>query len=90
MIPFTQYVAPRGRKRAMDIERPARIEAVADTIARMGYSFDAEVLSTGEVSLSIENEDHVIAHEITRQLEVPSAVDRLVMNAAKRLKLEVQ
>lgn len=51
-IPFTQYLRPDGRTRAESISRSPEIEALARRWIDAGGKFEAEVLTTGHVSLS--------------------------------------
>ncbi len=79
-IPFTQYILPHGRKQAISINCRANIEEKAKRIIEKGYCFECEVLTTGEVSLTITNdEDGDIAIEIVpNSLAVPIAVEALI------------
>jgi len=94
-IPFTQYLMPNGRAVGVAVDRPPAIEALAQNVLTAGYHFDAEFLSTGQVSFTCEkndpatdDEDLPIAHEIcTNGPAVLDAIDRLVCNAAERLRL---
>lgn len=84
-IPFTQYLKPNGRRADVSIERPAHIASMADRIFDRGYRFECEVLSTGQVSLTIA--DYEGDHDIelcNNGIEVPAAVDRLVTRFAAR------
>ena len=92
-IPFTHYYLPNGRK---ELEHaPASEEAAAlalDLIAR-GVHFDAEVLSTGMVSLTAEKDDEddpVLAIKVFTQTsaeQVTAKVEELVRDADLRLRL---
>lgn len=84
-IPFTQYLKPGGRRADVSIERPAHIASMADRIMERGYRFECEVLSTGQVSLTVA--DYEGDHDIelcNNGIEVPGAVDRLVTRFAAR------
>lgn len=52
-IPFTQYLLPAGRKRPVLIEVAPDIAEKARTIIAQGLSFECEILTTGQVSLTI-------------------------------------
>lgn len=81
MIPFTQYLRPHGRPREIQIERPLEIEQRAQDLIKRGVRFEAEQLTTGEVSLTAHYNDEDIAIEICENgPEVPPAVDRLVQS----------
>jgi len=56
-IPFTQYLLPDGRTRPITIERPKEILDIAEGIIKEGVYFEAEMLRTGEVSLTAEYDD---------------------------------
>lgn len=84
-IPFTQYLKPNGRRADVSIERPAHIASMADRIMERGYRFECEVLTTGQVSLTIA--DYEGDHDIelcNNGIEVPATVDRLVTRFAAR------
>ncbi len=52
-IPFTQYIAPNGQRRETGIEVSPAYAEKADTIIARGLAFECELLSTGQVSLTI-------------------------------------
>lgn len=82
MIPFTQYLLPDGDKREIAIERPADIEERATAVINRNARFEAEVLTTGEISLTVHYKEEDIAIEIcSNGPSVPEAVDRLVKTA---------
>jgi hypothetical protein len=52
-IPFTQYVLPYGRRKAVEFESSSpAIEALGQLFIAAGGRFEAEILSTGHVSLT--------------------------------------
>ena len=72
---------PNGRQRCEWIKRSADIEALAQKLIDFGWRFECEMLSTGEISLTIfaiEEEEDVCIEIIPNGLEVLDAVDRLV------------
>lgn len=80
-IPFTQFLRPDGRRRAVTIERPQDIEAKANKIIAAGYEFQCEELSTGQCSFTIfdpHDEEDVAIEVCENGPHVPFAVDRLV------------
>ena len=80
-IPFTQYLRPNGRKFQTSIERPKEIADKAFKLIDSGYRFEAEILTTGQVSFTIHDiaEEEDVAIEICANGPlVPSAVDRLI------------
>jgi hypothetical protein len=89
-IPFTQYLRPDGRTRDEWIDgRPPEIEQLAQQFIAAGGKFEAEVLTTGYVSLTAvfemndEMEDIAI-RVVPNGPEVLTAVDELVREAVER------
>ena len=60
-IPFTQYLLPDGRRREISIDRSPGIEALALKFIEGGGRYEAECLTTGEVSLTAHKNDEDIA-----------------------------
>lgn len=91
MIPFTQYLMPDGEKRLGGFNRPPEIESLAAKLSAVGAVFECEMLPTGHVSLTVERDDEdgeveVMSIEVVNNgPEIPAAVDRLVIEAHKRL-----
>ena len=98
-IPFTQYHLPNGRRttESYDPGSPA-IQALADKIIAVGGRFEAEILRTGQVSLTVaaplpdpttpgETFDGDIAIIICRNELgfLNRAIESLVAQAAKKL-----
>jgi len=52
MITFTQYLLPDGQKQEVTVERPPEIEALAKRFVDAGGRYEAEILTTGQVSLT--------------------------------------
>lgn len=87
-IPFTQYLRPDGRTRHETVDRPAHIEALAQEFIKRGGRFEAEMLTTGHVSLTacvkVEGEPTDIAIRICDNgPAVLEAVDELVKEASE-------
>jgi hypothetical protein len=86
-IEFTQYLRPDGRKQQTWAETSTEIALMAQSLKDLGCRFEAEVLTTGHVSLTIERDDaegeiESLAIEVVPNgPEVPKAVDRLVETA---------
>lgn len=87
-IPFTQYLLPDGRTRPIRWECTSHEQEVkARSLLDAGARFEAEMLQTGQISLTVEmvgndGEPHTMAHEIcTNDPAVIEAVARLVENA---------
>jgi hypothetical protein len=85
-IPFTQYLRPSGRTADILITRSHEIGTDAHALIDQGVVFESELLTTGEVSLTAELQDHVLAIEVVPNGPgVKEAVDRLVLEAKTRL-----
>lgn len=90
-VPFTQYLLPNGRKKEGGFDRPEPIEAMARYLLMEGVHFDAEVLSTGALSLTAEHDDldePVLAIKLVFNQtpeKVAEAVDALVTDALRML-----
>lgn len=52
-IPFTQFVAPHGKRRDTSIEVAPDVHEKAMRLIADGLRFECEVLSTGHVSMTI-------------------------------------
>jgi hypothetical protein len=86
-IAFTQYLRPDGRKRSCEIDRPPKVEALAEQFIAVGGRYECEELTTGDVSLTavyeVDGEDQDVAIELcingpaVRVFEV-TAADRAI------------
>jgi hypothetical protein len=85
-IHFTQFMRPTGRPVEVSIDRPAPVVALAEHLIQRGYGFECEHLTTGEVSLTIVDEDgdHDI-EVVSNGPDVPLAIDRMIERFAKRI-----
>ena len=52
-VPFTQYIRPNGRKRECVVSCPDTLRTNVQAIIDRGWRFEAEVLTTDEVSLTV-------------------------------------
>lgn len=91
-IKFTQYLRPNGTPVAVEVSRQDAVEDMARQLAMAGVRFESEVLSTGEVSLTAEDdtvdESGPLAHEISPNgPAVLLAVDRLVLAAFSEIRV---
>ncbi len=85
-IAFTQFMRPSGRRFRVEIDRPTEVEQIATSLALLGCTFEAEVLTTGDVSFTITQDERVIAHRICANgPEVPATVDALIAEADKKI-----
>ncbi len=94
-IPFTQYLRPDGRPRAVSIDRSASIEAAAAEFLRVGGRYECEELTTGEVSLTAvltpvgEAEPRDVEGVVCANgPPVLEAVDELVLASLRHIKQE--
>jgi hypothetical protein len=84
-IPFTQYLRPDGRQRQAGF--PAEGKTYVDAMAMMirkGYRFEAEILTTDEVSLTVFDpgrEEDIAIEVVANGPDVIKAVARLVASA---------
>ncbi len=92
MITFIQYVRPEGLPRPIHTNRPEEIETMAHKLQASGVMLEAEILTTGELSLTAERTDdegetETLAHEICANAAgaVSAAVDRLITEATKNV-----
>lgn len=86
-VPFRQYLRPDGRQKDIEISRPDDIHGLAEKVLESGrYRFEAEVLMTGQVSVTcFDTKDEVdIAIEICANgPDVPDRVDTLIRDSAR-------
>ena len=80
-VPFFQFLRPDGRSILVHIMRPEAVGIKAKAIRAAGFRFESEILTTGEASFTISDEDGDYAVEICPNgPEVLAAVDKLVMD----------
>ncbi len=93
-IAFKLYCSPHGVQKMILIERPDDITEMARELVAVGVRLEAEVLSTGEASLTAERDDEdnevdVLAIEVVPNGPgVKDAVDRLIRRAAGAMAAE--
>lgn len=74
-----QFMRPDGRKKNTCTDLPVSSESLYMGMRLHGYRFEAEVLSTGTVSLTISNEDCDVDCEIVPNgPEVQSAMEAML------------
>lgn len=56
-VGFTCYFPPNGKKRIESLEVSNETKAAYDSVVSAGYHFEAELLTTGEVSLTCGDDD---------------------------------
>lgn len=57
-IPFTQYMRPDGHRVPQFIDLDATTEEKSANLIAQGFRFEIEVLTTGEVSMTIVHDDY--------------------------------
>jgi len=86
-IPFTQYLQPDGAKRAVVIDMDEETETQAKILIDKGCHFDVEILNTGLISLTCEDDEDLISIEICENdASIPHAVRKVVRTAIERTK----
>lgn len=90
-VRFTQYLLPEGKTKTIYIQRPDNISDMANVLLLHEIALDAEVLSTGEVSLSAHDPktDKTLAIEIVpNNQDIGNVVDRLISQAFLKFNLQ--
>ena len=84
-VKFTQYLRPHGRPKEVYIDLPKEFEDMADKLISQGYHFDIEVLTTGQIHMSCENDSldsPVIVNAICDNgPKVVTCVERIISSA---------
>jgi len=89
MVPFTQYLRPDGRKRAVTTDCAPEVEALAEEFMAAGGKYECEELTTGHVSLTAVYDFEDIAIEVCPNgSDVPPCVEKLIRRSVKWLKEE--
>jgi len=65
-IPYVQFLRPDGRQKEGFFDLQEDLEDELDSLTRCGCRVEAEVLVTGEVSLTISSSDEDIDIEISQ------------------------
>lgn len=82
-VKFTQYLMPDGRTREQTIDLPQAVYDKACLIYQAGFHLACEILSTGMISLTIEDRAHefdvacVVCHNGP---DVPITVQKMIMD----------
>jgi len=86
-IPFTQYLRPDGRTRKVRFAvSGTSICSEATSLLTYGWTFECEVLTTGEVSLTVSDGDENRAIQVVPNgPDMGQAVSVLVMDAYKEM-----
>jgi hypothetical protein len=82
-LTFTQYLRPDGRQQPVSIDVPQNVYDAAAVLQSRGLRFECEMLTTGEVSLTIHDpikEQDVDSRVVPNGPGVPGAVHDLILN----------
>lgn len=88
-IEFTQFLRPNGRQITVSVSRPDEIAQQAEALKAAGVRLEAEVLTTGEVSMTCERtgpdgETEDLSIRICPNgPAVPGMVDELIVEATQ-------
>lgn len=80
-IPVVQFVLPDGREKPQSIWRPREIAEKAYRLLGAGLRLEAEILTTGEVALTVADPDEGIdlaCEVVPNGPGIAAAFDRLV------------
>ena len=87
-IPVTFFGLPDGKRHLVEAPVTPEIAKLAGQVVAHGFRFEAEVLTTGLVSIDCCNEDDQIAiHLCNNNEEVHGALEKVVRDAADYLEL---
>lgn len=81
-VKFTQFILPHGRTREITISLAPEVETKADKLLQRGYNFEIEILSTGQISATINHSSLDYDAAITvcnNNAEVPLAISKMLM-----------
>jgi hypothetical protein len=86
-IPFTQYLLPDGRTKAVYFETDEEVGEKAKALLEKGCHFDVEILTTGVVSLTCEKDENLLAIELyENEAGSEKYVKQLVIGAVESLR----
>lgn len=86
-IRFTQFLRPNGTQQPTTIARPEPIAQMAEELLAAGCRLEIEVLTTGEISITVEGAAATWAIEIVENGPgVPEAVDKVICDAHRILR----
>jgi len=81
-VDVVQYMLPNGRKEGRQVEIRDSFEAPYNAITMRGWRVAAECLTTGEVSITVEDDEQDFATELVANgPDVPRAVERAIARA---------
>lgn len=82
-VKFTQYLMPDGRTREQWIDLPQEVYDKACLIYQAGFHLACEILSTGMISLTVEDRTHEedVACKVCRNgPDIPIVVGKMIMD----------
>ena len=89
-IPFTQYLRPNGRAVDIYFQAPDHVFLKAEQLIADGFKFEVEVLTTGEISLTVSDGEEDIAIELfPNGPGIEKHVEALVDEACKVAKVDI-
>lgn len=87
-IQFIQFLRPNGRRKPVLVDRPEEVESLAEELESQGYQFEIEVLTTGQIHMTVSDPVEGLDH-VSRVCEngppVPQSVDSLIREAHQLL-----
>ena len=91
MVEFTQYLRPDGRRRSESIDRPPKIEQLANKFMEAGGRYECEVL-TDNITVSLTavfmvngEEQDIVIKLCPNGPNIPDKVDQLVQESIEYL-----
>lgn len=79
MVPFTQYLRPNGQPVPQEIEVDRNLDSKVQAILSRGLTFECEVLTTGEISMTITSKEQDEAITICQNgPEVRPALEKMI------------
>ncbi len=85
-IEFTQYIRPKGRQELVIISMPDELCTKAEALHGLGAEFAVEMLTTGDVYMTIEKGENILASRLCpNDAEVFTAVTELIEEAYARV-----
>ena len=89
-IPFTQYLRPNGQAVDIYFQAPDHVFLKAEQLIADGFKFEVEVLTTGEISLTVSDGEEDIAIELCPNGPgIEKHVEALVDEACKVAKVDI-
>lgn len=90
-IPFTQYLRPDGRRISVAAPVPNGYAAGVEAVLDHGWEFECEVLTTGQVSLTVSDGEEDVAGPFisgNNEAGVEHSLRQLITQAVSRVNEE--